>query len=143
MSNPDQEWRDDATKTAAKRRLDAEVFAARGCRTEVLEHVLAERRSALATKAERTPEVVLRAMLRAYEAAALEAEIAYFSTDDDDRWADVRRKDVTRWCEDVRGELAAMIADNHQRFDWPQCVHLDYEARLRGERPLDAPPMET
>jgi hypothetical protein len=45
------------------------------------EHVkVVDGRAVLVNEAARTPEMVLRAMLRAYEAAALEAEIAYMRT---------------------------------------------------------------
>jgi hypothetical protein len=93
---------------------------------------------------ERTPEVVLRAMLRAYEPVALEAEEASLrsSKDDDEAhrlaWlAGCAIDDVTN----LRSSLARL------RVKWweprlPTRLAADYEARLRGDRPLDAPPGE-
>lgn len=88
--------------------------------------------------AERTPEVVLRAMLRAYEAYVVRKETAML------RDADMAAK--AGW-EAALGDLAHVrravvllpIFGEVRLFD---SALADYEARLRGERPLDAPPME-
>jgi hypothetical protein len=95
---------------------------------------------------ERTPVNVLRAMWSAYSQTALDAEVDYFSIVNDDVQAHLaaeHRDEMADAADAVRGELSAMLAGNHTRFDWPQWIHADYEARLRGERPLNAPPMET
>lgn len=93
---------------------------------------------------ERTPEVVLRAMLRAYEAGAIEAETAYMRTCPDVDAAVAALPEAERlgfWCGRLRRETASVIA-------WGGSPNLvseiaaDYEARLCGERPLDAPPIE-
>jgi hypothetical protein len=93
---------------------------------------------------ERTPVNVLRAMWHAYSKTALDAEVAYFSLANDVQahLAAEHRDEMVDAVDAVRGELSAMLAGNHTRFDWPQWIHADYEARLRGERPMGASPLE-
>lgn len=96
--------------------------------------------------AERTPEVVLRAMLKAYEAAALEIDVAYFRTDDGTPAEAVLGRASERAdsaLSNLRDATAASIVGNEPDIIlrmwglWP-----DYEARLSGARPIDAPPLE-
>ena len=101
-----------------------------------------------------TPEVVLRAMLRAYEAAALDAEIAVQSVQKDSpaqTAASNRARLLTTQCGAIRREAAGVIAGWPDEVDFytpgSQPVNSgvlagDYEARLAGTRPLDAPPLE-
>jgi hypothetical protein len=111
-------------------------------------------RAERAAPVERTPETVLRAMLRAYEKATHDACVLYFKTTDpreERTWQD-RARQLHRQCEVIRRESAAVCA-GHQApvgFDapgelavQPTRILADYEARLRGVRPLDAPPSET
>lgn len=89
---------------------------------------------------DRTPEVVLRAMLRAYEEALLVAHAAYMGGD---RTFEAARK-VDRLAADtaaVRGACAWVIS-GHADVDLREHRLDDYEARLDGSTPLDAPPME-
>lgn len=87
---------------------------------------------------ERTREVVLRAMLAAYEAYVVRKETAML------RDADMAAK--AGW-EAALGDLAHVrravvllpIFGEVRLFD---SALADYEARLRGDRPLDAPPAE-
>lgn len=109
-------------------------------------------------KGERTPETVLRAMLASYEAAAIAARlqrnVASALAISDERNGNFRGADAA-----VRKADAAVrkadAATNHLRnvLAWHLCGYSiagfvagsfggDYEARLRGERPLDAPPLE-
>lgn len=94
---------------------------------------------------ERTPVNVLQAMWASYSKAALDAEVAYFSLADEVQahLAAEHRDDMVDAVDAIRGELSAMLAGNHTRFDWPQWIHADYEARLRGDRPMAAGPKET
>jgi hypothetical protein len=96
-------------------------------------------------EAERTPEVVLRAMLRAYEAAALEAMIEHHRAPPDspeERKAHTRARRLHRDALGLRVEIAGLVCGFPMSADWDDASRTDYEARLRGERPLDAPPAE-
>lgn len=97
---------------------------------------------------ERTPETVLRAMVRAYTDAATDAEIDYFRADEMTRAE--ARADALRNCLDeavmaIRGELGYLCARGEMDTsrEWPEWVGKDYEARLSGEAPLDAPPAKS
>jgi hypothetical protein len=94
--------------------------------------------------AERTPETVLRAMLKSYEKAALEAAIAAWRGDDTAFVAHQRQADrLTALALDIRAALAMLIAGRLGALaPWLGRGVADYEARLRGDRPLDAPPGE-
>ena len=89
--------------------------------------------------AERTPEVVLRAMLRAYEARAEAAHVA------DIRATCPALRHARNRAQRANDVLHAMLywhmAGKDLEWDDPT-LSADYEARLRGDRPLDAPPME-
>jgi hypothetical protein len=90
---------------------------------------------------ERTPEIVLRAMLRAYEAALLDAHAAYMCGE---RTFEAARR-VDRLAADtvaVRYACAWVIAGHNDDVDLREHRLADYRARLRGDRPLDAPPLE-
>lgn len=99
---------------------------------------------------ERTPAVVLRAMLAAYETAALGAVIAFYQAPKDvpeERKARERMSLIDRLCSAVRRETGAAVAGwTDIDFDCDRLVArellADYEARLRGDRPLGAPPPE-
>lgn len=99
---------------------------------------------------ERTPKTVLRAMLAAYEAAALEAVVAFYQAPKDvpeERKARERMNLIDRLCSAVRRETGAAVAGwTDIDFDCDRLVArellADYEARLRGDVPLNAPPME-
>lgn len=91
---------------------------------------------------ERTPEVVLRAMLAAYEKAALEAEKALCRDRRNEQLTDVARA-MHLWVGICRMALADVQVSNQV---YPETLGRmlrdDYEARLVGTRPLDAPPPE-
>jgi hypothetical protein len=94
---------------------------------------------------ERTPETALRAMVRAYTDAAIEAEGAYFRSDEqsaDETRADALRNRLDEALVAIRGELGYLCASGEMDTsrDWPEWVGKDYEARLAGTTPLDAPP---
>lgn len=98
-------------------------------------------------EAPRTPEVVLRAMLRAYEQAALDAAIqrARIGSGGRVRFPVAEFEDGAMV---LRQALAVVLAGNggaEEYFRLRRDIDLlaDYEARLAGTRPLDAPPMET
>lgn len=93
---------------------------------------------------ERTPEVVLRAMLRAYEEAALQAARRWWLANPDDAAAALAYQDALQALDDVMVGLAGCLeGDVPDGEDFLHSgVGQDYEARLRGDRPLDAPPAE-
>lgn len=94
---------------------------------------------------ERTPEVVLRAMLRAYTDAGLAAEAGYFAADDstaEEADAASRMTMIDGGIDIVRERLARLLSRPDDLNDMGMVITADYEARLRGDRPLDAPPME-
>lgn len=96
-----------------------------------------------APKAERTPETVLRAMLKAYEARILDIAVEYQRTGDPD--IQDRQWYAEQDAEDVRAALAGLLANPDgavlSRLADDTMI-VDYEARLAGTRPLNAPPME-
>lgn len=89
----------------------------------------------------RTPEVVLRAMLRAYEAAALDAARVYQRSPVDAEGEERAYRAAVERVDDVREGLAECLEDDDVVFVC-ESVGLDYEARLAGTRPLDALPPE-
>lgn len=95
----------------------------------------------------RTPETVLRGMLRAYTDAATDAETAYFRADElsaDEARADALRSRLDEALVAIRGELGWLCANGEMDTprDWPEWIGKDYEARLSGARPIDAPPAD-
>jgi len=119
----------------------------------VLRTILTSLRPSSRAEAERTPEVVLRAMLKAYEAAALAAHVGHFRSESNtptERELYDRARLLNRQCEVIRRELAGVLAGFEDPVDFEVSgertarsddLMADYEARLRGERPLDAPPL--
>ncbi len=94
--------------------------------------------------AERTPETVLRAMLAAYEAAALLAGREWARTASEDAWGPISVHDMAGAISLIRLALAWLLEsrpDPIGRF-FSRALATDYEARLAGTRPLDAPPPE-
>lgn len=91
--------------------------------------------------APRTPETVLRAMLRAYEAAAFDAMAAYYRAEDgESEWA--RSDQLDDFVDELRVETAHLVAGyKGPDLTYPTVI-ADYEARLAGTRPLNAPPLE-
>ena len=92
-----------------------------------------------------TPEVVLRAMLRAYTEAGLAAEVAYFAAGDNsaEERAAEGRMDMIDWgIAVVRERLARLLSRPDDLCDMGVVITADYKARLRGDRPLDALPLE-
>ncbi len=103
--------------------------------------------------APRTPETALPEMLRAYEAAAFDACKAYFRTIDprEETEQHARSRLLHRQCEIIRREAAAVAAGHPDPVDFEtpgevpgdsDMLMVDYEARLAGKRPLNAPPLE-
>lgn len=99
-----------------------------------------------------SPRVVLEAMLRAYEAAALDAMRAAFEAENEGGESDEedgvysaewQRFDALDEMLTELREETAYLATGRGDFSIVNPTTLaDYEARLRGERPLDAPPLE-
>ena len=109
---------------------------------------LADRQAAKAALP-RTPETVLRAMLRAYEAAAMDATVGFFRALKVGEGTSDFSASVIDWQsrrEIVFDTLAATLAgaeeDRERVLSILSLVRADYEARLAGTRPLDAPPPE-
>lgn len=112
------------------------------------EHVtVKDGRAVLVNEPTRTPETVLRAMLRVYEASALALVCEYYGTEIAARPG----RDIVRLSDEadcavsiVRDALALQIARGQNPLD-ASCslIATDYAARLGSTRPLDAPPMET
>ncbi len=94
---------------------------------------------------ERTPEMVLLAMLRAYEAAALDATIAEWRYHHDKSFETTgeQARDAA-W--GVRWALAIVSVGGYEAdsalVGCSNRVKADYKARLAGTRPLNAPPLE-
>ncbi len=132
----------DATKAEIRKAAHNEGHLAQG----VAEHtiwLLENQRAEWFAEPERTPEVVLRAMLAAYERAALEAAILRFGNKE--ARALVAALNADERVMHMRDACAAHIAGDEagglrrlQRWG----LRADYEARLSGARPLNAPPME-
>lgn len=92
-----------------------------------------------------SPRVVLEAMLRAYEAAALDAIAAFYAAEDmsgDERAAWERFSSLETLTNELRRDVGAAICGKFKAPTILSGLWADYEARLRGERPLDAPPLE-
>ena len=88
----------------------------------------------------RTPETVLRAMLRAYTDAAVAAEAEVLRASDPTLMQQARYYNAMDAEANMRSSLAQFLADG-EIVPW-LTERTDYEARLSGARPLDAPPME-
>lgn len=118
-------------RRAARKAVDATTDCAIASALEALRGVLDK-----VEFAERTPEIVLRGMLQAYEAAALER------TEAELRGEESRGGLVFGALDDVRFALAhCRVKGRVPRHLGPR-ITADYEARLSGVRPLDAPPPE-
>ena len=89
-----------------------------------------------------TPEVVLRAMLTANEAAALDRAIAHMKAPLYSEYESLSSDEADSRAAHMRDVFASFIAG----LDWRALLSPeqedDYEARLAGTRPLDAPPPE-
>jgi hypothetical protein len=101
----------------------------------------------LAWKAQqpKTPESVLRAMLRAYEQAALDAARAWWRSEDpDDADAHLAYEHALQaWSDVLLGLTMCLEGDAPDADDFMHTdIGQDYAARLRGDRPVDAPPAE-
>lgn len=91
---------------------------------------------------ERTPKTVLRAMLKAYERAALEASVAAWRNADDDGAVEREEVLIAR-VGSLRQATAKAIAAEHDPLSMlSRQTRADYEARLSGAIPLNAPPTE-
>jgi hypothetical protein len=93
----------------------------------------------------RTPESVLRAMLRAYEQAALDAARAWWRSEDpDDADAHLAYEHALQaWSDVLLGLTMCLEGDAPDADDFMHTdIGQDYAARLRGDRPVDAPPAE-
>lgn len=141
----------DATKAEIRKAAHNEGHLAQG----VAEHtiwLLENQRAEWFAEPERTPEVVLRAMVNAYDAAAFNAMVAAFKaeseqceSDEEDGVysADWRRFDaLDEKLTELREETAYLVAGRDGLDIVNPVTRADYEARLSGERPLNAPPLE-
>mgnify|MGYP003494868936 CR=1 FL=1 len=97
-------------------------------------------RDAAFEEPERTPDVVLRAMLRAYEAALFAAHVAYMRGDK--TFDGARRVDRLAADTDAVRGAAAWVAAGNAEVGLSEYRLADYTARLAGTRPLNAPPLE-
>ncbi|WP_341713941.1 hypothetical protein [Erythrobacter sp.] len=102
------------------------------------------------TPAERTPLVVLRAMLAAYEKAALDACMTQQRAHKGARGITPEVRELCRIAihrgeavEIAREMLAAVLTNVDPKLMATESTWGDYEARLAGTRPLDAPPLDT
>ena len=140
--------RDERSEVAALREKARAVDAARGGLTvhedlaDAIEDLMAEVDGA---PVERTPKIVLRAMLRAYEARAESANVEMMKAGAPADKVELRRlvrpaSVASCDAEDVRIMLYHHLAG----LDCGAAPHIlaDYKARLRGDRPLDALPLE-
>jgi hypothetical protein len=90
----------------------------------------------------RTPESVLRAMLRAYEQAAERAHVA------DMRASTAATRDARSRAQRANDVVHAMLYEHLAGWNivgdpaGDTVLTADYQARMRGDRPLDAPPAE-
>lgn len=90
--------------------------------------------------APRTPETVLRAMLRAYEAALFAAHVAYMRGDK--TFDSARRVDRLAADTDAVRGAAAWVAAGNADVGLSEYRLADYKARLAGKRRPNAPPLE-
>lgn len=139
--------RDDIIALCAKVAEDAADDPALAVRTEAgplcsahTPGIIADRIRALAKPVERTPETVLRAMLKAYEAARFAHLLAWERGEAFDRG----RSGRVAVCADAieKALLNVLAHDGMPAWHEEHPCRADYEARLSGARPLDAPPME-
>lgn len=153
MSDPRPAISADALQAAADHELPADpgtrygLAVAQRCTNEALVEAPRERGIAVdMPPAERTPEVVLRAMLASYERAALDASIAYFRTAEgtgEEREARKRSIDLDACCANLRDAVASCLSNgNYEDILLVWGMLRDYRARLAGTRPLNAPPLE-
>lgn len=107
---------------------------------------LADRQKAKATLP-RTPHAVLTAMSRAYTAARFAAHVAALratpgTAEETAAFALLKRLETWRLAVENEAASEAALGEDYGT-DWTDDVlAADYEARLAGTRPLDAPPME-
>lgn len=102
--------------------------------------------AALALKpVDRTPGTVLPSMLKAYQEAALDAETAFVLSGYAGGYVSTPlMRAMTRGCEKISHQLATLRAcPQHSVVFHDQALRADYEARLAGTTPLDAPPPAT
>lgn len=93
---------------------------------------------------ERTPAVVLEAMLRSYEEAAKLAMVAHYQAADgqgEGAWA--RFDELDDYVDELRAETAHLLAGYPGPDLTYPAVVADYEARLSGTWPLHGPPKGT
>ena len=99
----------------------------------------------------RRPEMVLRAMLRAYQTETLDAHIQFGAAwiKDTSESSESLRDTAERrvyWealqdcCDDIERELVFSVAYRRPVEFTRKRLQLDYDARLCGERPIGAPP---
>lgn len=119
----------------ARRALGLPVDRADGSLMPLTE-ALDQRRTA---EPERTPEVVLRAMLASYALAAAKAEALIYTRQGASDAEHLRVFDTRNALLNMCAAAAAFFADGSLI---PWLLSTDYEARLAGTRPLDAPPLE-
>lgn len=86
----------------------------------------------------RTPETVLRAMLAAYTDAAVAAEVPMLRAEAPTMRQQGDYFNAKDAAGNMRSALAQFLADG-EIVPW-LTLHTDYEARLAGATPLDAPP---
>lgn len=90
----------------------------------------------------RTPERVLRAMLRVWEEKALSAAVAWAPSHVLDGWGSPDVAAVAACVAMVRVACAFAVVGRSPVDMLSVSLARDYEARLRGDRPLNAPPAE-
>lgn len=131
----------DATKAEIRKAAHNEGHLAQG----VAEHtiwLLENQRAEWFAEPERTPETVLRAMLAAYEAAWV-ARVDAVIAEGKSPLFDKRQAWLERAITQLRWEyMGAAARADYQPFVTGTEMRPDYDARLTGKLPLNAPPME-
>ncbi len=137
-----------ASKTAADIRAAFRNLCGSGVPEEHLADMLAthaiglleNQRPEWFREAPRTPETVLRAMLRAYTNAAVNAETALLRSVAPTIMQQAAYFNANDAAANMQSSLAQYLADG-EVTPW-LTLHTDYEARIAGTTPLDAPPAD-
>lgn len=91
---------------------------------------------------ERTPEVVLRAMLAAWEHTAQGRAITWAPTYVLNDWGSSKVAEAAACVSQIRLALAFAVVGRDPLDVLSAALGTDYEKRLDGSRPLNAPPLE-
>jgi hypothetical protein len=123
-------------KYEADSMTEDELSAATGDSVENIQQDRADAARVLAWLRKRTPERVLRAMAQVYGDAEIRARIADYGR------PQAKAMYLHAFRDSLVNELAKVANEHAAVCLWHPELQSDYEARLRGDRPLDAPPPE-